>query len=130
MYQPGTQLGPDNDELPTVEEMMDGYRKLISKAIQKGINIIGCTIYPFGEMEHMNEDRRNLWMKVNEEMIKREDWDYVIDLTSGLMDERTGMLQKEYERGDGLHLNDKGGGVLAEYIFNKLEVEKIINIER
>ncbi|MDQ0360299.1 GDSL-type esterase/lipase family protein [Breznakia pachnodae] len=130
LYQPGTQNGPDNNELPTVGEMMDGYRKLIMKAKLKGIKVVGCTIYPFGEIEHMDEDRRKLWMKINEEILASDDLDCVIDLSSVLMDKCTGELKKEYESGDGLHLNDKGGEVLAEYIVKRLESQKIINVER
>ena len=108
-------------EAITVDDLIAGYRQLISRAHEKGLTIQACTLPPLqgntslkGYDTPANEARRvafNQWIRSSRE------FDGVIDVDALLRDpKQPARLLPAYDNGDRLHPNPAAGRVIANAI--------------
>lgn len=104
-------------DLPTAEDLIDGYKKYIKTAHSYGIKIYFATITPFAGIEVYSDNRNsirediNLWIRTNTEA------DGFIDFAGAVCDKDTpNALSREYDSGDHLHPSLAGGKKLADSI--------------
>lgn len=104
-------------DLPTVEEMIEGYRMYIEKAREYGLKVYMGTllpIYGWRTYEPFRDDLRNAlndWMRTTEEI------DGVIDFDEAVRDmDNPAAFAKGFDSGDHLHPSDKAYQKMAETV--------------
>jgi lysophospholipase L1-like esterase len=103
-------------EKVTADEIISGYRRLIARAHQKGIRIIGTTNPPFENSAFEGfvvafyiPEREATRQKVNDWILSSGEFDAVVDLDKVLRDPgHPTQLLLAYDSGDHLHPNDAG----------------------
>jgi lysophospholipase L1-like esterase len=116
---PGMQGIPAGD-LPSPDQIVNGYRELISQAHKRGIAVLGVTMTPFEgtvypgyatlEKEHIR-DAVNGWIRLSGK------FDGVIDADLAVQDPDHPMrLLPAYDSGDHLHPNDRGMQAIADAV--------------
>lgn len=106
---------------PTVEQMIAGYRQLISRAQAHGIKVYLATILPFGGPQnhpvngYKARDGINAWIRSNRQA------DGYIDLDAAIRDPSDPLtMKREWQSGDWLHPSDAGYKVMGEAVDLKL----------
>lgn len=104
-------------DLPTVEEMIEGYRMYIEKAREYGLKVYMGTllpIYGWRTYEPFRDDLRNAlndWMRTTKEI------DGVIDFDKAVRDrEHPAAFAQGFDSGDHLHPSDKAYQKMAETV--------------
>jgi lysophospholipase L1-like esterase len=103
-------------EKVSAEEIIDGYRQLIARAHKKGVRVIGTTNPAFENSAFeglvaafFTAEREATRQKVNDWILKRGEFDAVVDLDKVLRDpNHPTQLLPAYDSGDHLHPNDAG----------------------
>ena len=114
IFQPGTSLGPPQEELPSVKVMIDGYIQLDQIARGAGITTVCSTLTPAGGAEKFDREKEELRCAVNNWIRRSGVFDYILDI-AGLVEE-SGALRTEFDSGDHLHLNKGAGRHIADAI--------------
>jgi lysophospholipase L1-like esterase len=120
---PGCGLAP-NDEEPTADDIIAGYRQLIERAHADGMRIIGATLTPFGDAfaggpfdGYYTEDKEKIRQAVNDFIGNGGAFDGVIDFDKVVVDPaRPGHIKPEFDKGDHLHPNTAGYAAMADSI--------------
>lgn len=104
-------------DLPTVEEMIEGYRMYIEKAREYGLKVYMGTllpIYGWRTYEPFRDDLRNTlndWMRTTKEI------DGVIDFDKAVRDtENPAAFAQGFDSGDHLHPSDKAYQKMAQTV--------------
>ena len=113
---------PSNDAAKgfSVEEQLTNYKKILQPLYDKGILVWVST--PQGR--NFEKEKRALQKKLMKEtykMVGRRTLDFWTDLADW-----SGKIKKEYNSGDGIHLNDEGHVLLFREVVNK-HIVQIIN---
>lgn len=119
IHQPGTEEQFPLEELPTFNEMVQGYEKMIKQAKEHDSLVYMATIGPFiGYAEDIqNNKKEELRQQINSWIYDNQKIDGVIDFNKVLSDpEDPTLLNPIYDSGDKLHPNEKGGAAMAEII--------------
>ncbi len=103
-------------EKVSARDIIAGYQKLIARAHQKGIRIIGTTITPFENsffrrphVEFYTLEREAVRQEVNAWILHSREFDGVVDFDAVLRDPtRPTQLRPDFDSGDHLHPNDAG----------------------
>ncbi|HZQ22792.1 MAG TPA: SGNH/GDSL hydrolase family protein [Terriglobales bacterium] len=115
---PGS-LTPASESIKA-ENVIDGYRQLITRAHQRGVRIIGTTNPPFENafldlgppgppITFYTPEKESVRRKVNEWILKGGEFDGVVDFDSVLRDpSHPTQLLPSYDSGDHLHPNNAG----------------------
>ncbi len=119
---PGCGLAP-NDQEPTADEIISGYKQLIDRAHTHGMRIIGATLTPFGDAfastafdGYYTADKEKIRVALND-FIRSGAFDGVIDFDKVVVDpNKPGYIQANYDKGDHLHPNPAGYKAMAESI--------------
>jgi lysophospholipase L1-like esterase len=113
---PGMQ-GVPADQLPTPEELVDGYRELIERAHRRGIAVIGVTMTPFEGTVYpgyATPEKERIRHVVNGWISLAGKFDGVIDADEAVRDPaHPTRLLPAYDSGDHLHPNDRGMQAIA-----------------
>lgn len=117
-------LFSDMSELPTVEELIEGYKKCIDIAHKYGAKIYICTIMPCITMTQYEGDRDGIRRGVNEWIRTNDYADGYVDFDKAVADaDNPQALAQVYDSGDRLHPSDEGSKRLCEtipdYIYKK-----------
>jgi lysophospholipase L1-like esterase len=106
--------GMPESERATAADIVAGYRMLIGRAHQHGLQIIGCTLMPVGGAPVFTEELESIRQAVNGWIRGSDEFEAVADLDAATRDPaapdrvRAGLLSA-----DGVHPNDAGSAVLA-----------------
>ena len=110
-------LFSDMDELPTAEEVIEGYKKCIDIAHKYGAKIYLCTILPFDRLAEYAGDRENIREAINAWIRNNDYADGFIEFEQAVADkENPKALAAEYDSGDHLHPSDAGSRRLCEAV--------------
>jgi lysophospholipase L1-like esterase len=116
---PGMQ-GVPADQLPTPEELVDGYRELIERAHKRGIAVIGVTMTPFEGTVYpgyATPEKERIRHVVNGWISLAGKFDGVIDADEAVRDPaHPRRLLPAYDSGDHLHPNDRGMQAIADAV--------------
>jgi lysophospholipase L1-like esterase len=114
-----------NDETEakvTADDLITGYRQLISRAHSRGLYICGGTLTPFhgsvyDPLAAPRSDRELLRQRVNNWMRSSGEFDAVIDFDAAVRDPAAPtQLWGSYDSGDHLHPSDAGHSAVANAI--------------
>lgn len=115
------------DEMPTTEQLIWAFSKIIQLAHEKGSKIYLSTIMPlkhegmpFGSL---GEKIRN---EVNEWILTQKESDGVFDFAKAISKEDdTESMKDGTHIGDGLHPNKEGGELMAQTVLKNIEVRGV-----
>jgi lysophospholipase L1-like esterase len=121
---PGAKLGErylaDPEDVRTAENLIDGYRQLISRAHAHGVKLIGGTINPFEGVDlpgYYSESKEAIRQAVNKWIRTSGSFDGVIDFDAVLGDpDHPSRLLPRFASRDHLHPNDVGYQAMADAI--------------
>jgi lysophospholipase L1-like esterase len=106
-YSNGTNPIPAND-------LIAGYRQMISRAQARGVAIIGATLPPFEGFVYYTAARDRVRRAVNDWMRASSEFDALLDTEAALRDPaRRGRMLPAYDSGDHLHPNPAGYQAIA-----------------
>lgn len=112
---PGSGLSKNLPRL--FDELINGYKNVIGECRKRGIKVIGCTPTPFGGIKAFNVKKEELRLKIRKWVMESGEYDHVIDFGAWVADpDNKSYMLKEFDSGDHLHPNDKGGECMAEHI--------------
>lgn len=125
---PGAKLGADYladpNDVRTPDDIIAGYRQLISRAHSRGIKISGATITPCEGVTvpgYYSESKEAIRRAVNKWIRTSGEFDGVIDFDAVLRDpDHPGRILPRFASKDNLHPNDTGYEAMANAIDLKL----------
>lgn len=106
-------------DLPTAQELIDGYRVLIKMAKEKGLRVYFGTILPFKGWRTYEDFREDIKQEVNAWIRSTDEIDGYIDFDKDL-DDNFGFI-KEYDSGDHLHPSNLGYQQMAKTAYKALK---------
>lgn len=109
----------DTTEARTPEELIQGYRQLITRAHEAGLKIIGGTMTPFseGESPYYTPEKEKVRLAVNRWIRESGAFDGVIDFDAAVRRTTDALkMRPEFKSDDNLHPNDTGYKAMAEAI--------------
>ncbi|WP_295812358.1 SGNH/GDSL hydrolase family protein [uncultured Nitratireductor sp.] len=120
---PGTDFAPDQQR-PTAEEMIAGYRQIIELARMNNIRLIGATLPPFeGALSgtpldnYHHPDKDALRQEINRWIRESDAFDSIVDFDVVLRDpDHPARIISTFDSGDHLHPGDEGNKAMAEAI--------------
>jgi len=116
----GTNTGP-NGAL-TTQDMINGYRNLISQAHAAGVKIFGCTIVPYQGAGYYSSNGEAIREAVNSWILTSGEFDGAFDLAAATgAPGNPNQLNPAYDSGDHLHPNDAGYNAMA----NAIDISKL-----
>jgi lysophospholipase L1-like esterase len=121
---PGTILVPKGEPAPSADDIIAGYKQLITRAHAHGMRIIGATLTPFEDTFHGNplygyydEEKEKKRQAVNEWIRTSGAFDGVIDFDAATRDPANPKhILPAYDSGDHLHPQDVGYKAMADSI--------------
>ena len=121
---PGTILVPNGETAPSADDIITGYKQLITRAHTHGMRIIGATLTPFEDTFHGNplygyydEEKEKKRQAVNEWIRTSGAFDGVIDFDAATRDPANPKhILPAYDSGDHLHPQDVGYKAMADSI--------------
>jgi lysophospholipase L1-like esterase len=121
---PGAKIGDDlladAADMRTAEDLIAGYRQLISRAHARGIKIIGATITPFEGVDvpgYYSEAKEAIRQAVNKWIRTSGTFNGVIDFDAVLRDpDHPTRISPKFASQDHLHPNDAGYQAMADAI--------------
>jgi lysophospholipase L1-like esterase len=120
---PSSQIAnaPFANEAVTIEELIQAYRLIISRAHLKGLKIIGGTLLPYEGSFYFTAEGEAKRQAVNEFIRHSGEFDAVIDFDRVMRDPaQPTRLLAIYDSGDRLHPNDAGYRAMADAIDLKI----------
>jgi len=98
------------------EEIIAGYRQIISRAHERGIKIIGATLTPFEGAVYYTEEGEDKRQAVNAWIRNSGEFDGIIDFEPSVRDPDNSRRLLPSFTADNLHPNDEGYKAMAEAI--------------
>ena len=115
----GTDVNPFRpmSDLPTAQELIDGFRWYIESAHQMGLQVYLGTLLPIYGWRTYAPFREELKNKVNDWICSTKEAEGYIDFATALCDSQNpAAFRKEYDSGDHLHPSKAGYQKMAELI--------------
>ena len=116
---PGNGIGglaldqPDID----VQQMIAGYRQIISRAQAEGIAVIGSPIGPYKGAMYWSEEGEAARQAINDWIVNSGEFDAVVRLDTAFADpDDPAQMREDYHMGDYLHGSDAGLRAVGESI--------------
>lgn len=115
----GNNFRPLSD-LPTPEDLIEGYRKYIRISHNNDKKIYLATILPFEGWRTYNEEKNRIRLAVNEWIRTSGEADGVIDFEKALMDPmNNNRLEQLFDSGDHLHPSAAGAQAMADLVISE-----------
>lgn len=119
LHQPGTEAQFSIEELPTFDELVAGYQRLIKVAREHGSRIFLATLSPFigFTVAVKNEEKEAIRKQINEWIRNNHDVSGIYDFDA-LLSDPTDCTQANplYDSGDKLHPSPEGGLAMSRLI--------------
>ncbi|NLY62712.1 MAG: hypothetical protein GX074_02490 [Erysipelothrix sp.] len=114
------------DEMPSLQDMIDGYLNLHDQIRAKNAKAVITTITPFGGYSNAILDyAEELRLAINVWIKNQKDFDHVIDINAIVEDpDNPGYLKDEFKGHDNLHWEQIGGQIIADSI----DLESLIKL--
>ncbi len=101
----------------TSEDLAGAYRQLITRAHQRGIDVVCGTLLPFEGSFYFTEQTEQLRQQVNAWLRNNGECDALIDFDEAMRDPaEPRRLRAHYDSGDHLHPNDAGYRAMADFV--------------
>lgn len=101
----------------SAEEIIEGYRQLISQSHDAGVCIVAATVTPFGGSVFVDPEGETVRQAVNDFIRNGDEFDAVMDFDAATRDpDQPERLRPAFHDGDGLHPNDAGNAAMAAAI--------------
>lgn len=101
----------------SAQQLTNAYQDLIDRAHDKGLEIYGCPILPFGGSAYDTASRQTTWQTVNQWIRAPRHFNRVIDLNPAVADpSRPGRFMPKLHDNDWLHPNVAGHEKLGEAV--------------
>ncbi|MFC4116610.1 SGNH/GDSL hydrolase family protein [Nonomuraea zeae] len=105
----------------SADELIAGYRRLISQAHAKGVKVVGATLLPFKNSDHWGTHAAAVSDAVNHWIRTSGEFDAVADLDRAMAAPGDAdVLNPAYDSGDHLHPNDAGYTAMAKVVADRL----------
>jgi lysophospholipase L1-like esterase len=105
----------------SADDLIAGYKQIITKAHARHLKIFGATILPFQGFKGWTEKGEVVRRVANRWILESHAFDGVIDFASALADSsNSARLAKQYDSGDHLHPSSTGHEAMARTIDSKL----------
>ena len=99
----------------TPEELIGGYRQLITRCHDRGIKVMGATLTPQEGLAVATERSEQVRQAVNRWIRTSGEFDAVIDFDAAVRaSSKPASLRPEFDPGDFLHPNDRGNQAMAD----------------
>lgn len=109
------------DQLPTVDELIEGYKFCCDVAHKYGAKFYLCTLMPTLHTEKHGLNKEEMRLRVNQWIRTNDYIDGYIDFDKTVADENNpAVLKKEYDSGDTLHPSLEGSMALCNAIPKEL----------
>ncbi len=121
---PGSPFAP-RSPMPTLEDLIAGYRAVVARAHANGVRVIGATLPPFAGAlpgtpmapTYYSARKDALRLQINDWIRTSGNFDVVVDFDRILRDPRAPVrLAGAYDSGDHLHPGDVGNKAMADAI--------------
>jgi len=104
-------------DIPSADEIIQGYRQLIARAHGRGLRIIGATLTPFAGADYYTSQKESVRLAVNDWIRTGGAFDSMVDFDKALRDPtQPNRLKAEHDSGDHLHPNDVGYEIMANTV--------------
>ncbi len=121
---PGTILVPKGEPAPSADDIIAGYKQLITRAHEHGLSILGATLTPFEDTFHgnplygyYNEEKEAKRQAVNQWIRTGGQFDGVIDFDAATRDPANPKhIRADFDSGDHLHPQDTGYQAMADAV--------------
>lgn len=118
---PGGPFAP-TEKIPSVDELIAGFRQLVAQAHLRGVRVVGATVAPFEDAlkgtpleGHFSPEKERVRQALNAWIRSAGAFDAVVDFDALLRDPaRPAHLKADYDSGDHLHPNDAGYRAMAQ----------------
>lgn len=115
LHPEGSKYRPLSD-LPTYEQIIEGYRKYIAVAKKHGLKIYFATLTPFGGYKTWDENRNEIHKKVIEWIMTNTEADGFVDFNKVARDDKEPSKYKLGFSNDCIHPTEKGAIELAKEV--------------
>jgi len=109
-------MSPNRESPTSAEEIIAGYRQIITRAHARGIKIIGATLLPYEGAGYYTEAGNSERMAVNDFIRDSGEFDGVIEFDKAVQDPNNPNRIRADFTADNLHPNDIGYAAMAEII--------------
>lgn len=114
-------IGHGDTEPVTAEDIIGAYQQIIARAHTAGIEVIGCTLTPYGGANYSRPAGEQIREAVNAWIRQPGHFDAFVDFEAATRDPAAPTrFRAEFDPGDHLHPNDKGYEAIANAIDLKL----------
>ena len=121
---PDTILVPKGEPAPSADDIIAGYKQLITRAHEHGLSILGATLTPFEDTFHGNplfgyysEEKEAKRQAVNQWIRTGGEFDGVIDFDAATRDPSNPKhIRADFDSGDHLHPQDTGYRAMADVV--------------
>ncbi|MCQ2433079.1 MAG: GDSL-type esterase/lipase family protein, partial [Clostridia bacterium] len=108
-------------DLPTKEELIDGFRQYIAWARELGLRVYLCTILPIEGWRTYLPFREELRCAVNDWIRTQTEADGVVDFDLVMRrEDNPSAMQEQYDSGDHLHPSAKGNQIMSDCVYEAL----------
>jgi len=105
------------EEAVTSADLIGAYKQIIDEAHTHGIQVIGCTLTPYGGASYSRESGEAVREEVNTWIRNSGAFDAVVDFEAATRDAADPKkIRAEFDPGDHLHPNDAGYQAMADAI--------------
>ncbi len=121
---PDTILVPQGEPAPSADDIIAGYKQLITRAHEHGLTILGATLTPFEDTFHgkplygyYSEEKEAKRQAVNQWIRTGGGFDGVIDFDAATRDPANPKhIRADFDSGDHLHPQDTGYRAMADAV--------------
>lgn len=108
---------PDGAQRCTAEELIAGFKKLVSLCEAQNLKTVGCTITPFGGWLTYNEATERIRNETNDWILHGGAFDMTVDFASAVCEaQKQSHMLPAYDSGDHIHPSQLGGEKMAEAV--------------